>query len=61
MDGGIHIIRVMNEDKIDLVFRAVAECEEEAVLNSMIRAETVTGFKGRTRHSLKEYIEYLCD
>ncbi|GFN34755.1 DmpA family aminopeptidase [Tepidimicrobium xylanilyticum] len=60
-DEGIHSIKVLNEDKIDLVFRAVAECEEEAVLNSMITAETVTGFKGRTRYSLRDYIEYLTD
>ena len=52
-------IKIMNEDRLDLVFRAVAECEEEAVLNSMITAETVIGFEGRTRYSLKEYIDYL--
>ncbi|SDW40812.1 DmpA family aminopeptidase [Tepidimicrobium xylanilyticum] len=60
-DEAIHSIKVLNENKIDLVFRAVAECEEEAVLNSMITAETVTGFKGRTRYSLRAYIEYLTD
>ena len=52
-------IDILNEDKLDLVFRAVAECEEEAVLNSMIAADTVLGFKGRTRYSLKEYINYI--
>jgi len=50
-------IKVLREDKIDLVFRAVAECEEEAVLNSMITSGRVTGYKGNTRNILKDYIE----
>lgn len=52
-------INIINEEKIDLVFRGVAECEEEAVLNSMTTTDTVIGFKGRTRYSLKDYIDYL--
>jgi D-aminopeptidase len=34
------------------LFPAVAESVEEAVLNSMFRAETVTGRDGNTRHAL---------
>lgn len=53
-------IRAMNEDKMDMVFRAVAECEEEAILNSMITANKVTGYQGHTREALKDYIlEYF--
>ncbi|HYE84370.1 MAG TPA: P1 family peptidase [Clostridia bacterium] len=52
-------IRILNEDKLDAVFRAVAECEEEAVLNSMITAGKVTGVKGRSRESLKGFIHLL--
>ena len=44
------------ESKIDLLFRAVAEAEEEAVLNSMLTAQTVTGFDGTTKRSLSEFI-----
>lgn len=49
-------LQVINEDKLDIVFRAVAECEEEAVLNSMITAEKVTGYNGKIRETLKDYI-----
>ena len=44
------------ESKIDLLFRAVAEAEEEAVLNSMLTAQTVTGFDGTTKRSLSEFM-----
>ena len=44
------------ESKIDLLFRAMAEAEEEAVLNSMLTAQTVTGFDGTTKRSLSEFI-----
>ncbi|MGF7057965.1 P1 family peptidase [Brassicibacter mesophilus] len=52
-------IQVLNDNIIDTVFRAVAECEEEAVLNSMITAERVIGKEGRTREVLKDYIHLL--
>jgi D-aminopeptidase len=52
-------IRVLQEDKIDMVFRAVAECEEEAVINSMITSGKVTGAEGRTRETLKDFIDLL--
>lgn len=55
-DQEIVDIKVLNENKIDIIFRAVAECEEEAVLNSMITSEKVIGVSGRTRESLKDYI-----
>lgn len=41
-----------SEDKMDLPFRAVAECAEEAVLNSMLTARTTVGWQGKTIHSL---------
>ena len=37
---------------IEMLFRAVAESVEEAVLNSLCRAETVVGRDGNTRHAL---------
>lgn len=52
-------IKVLNEEKIDNVFRAVAECEEEAILNSMITADRVVGIKGRVRETLKDYITQI--
>ena len=35
-----------SDEILDLPFRAIAECTEEAVLNSMLTAHTVTGFRG---------------
>lgn len=49
--------RELNEERIDLPFRAAAEATEEAVLNSMVAAEQVTGFSGNTRHSLAEFLK----
>ncbi|MFT4038611.1 MAG: P1 family peptidase [Thermomicrobiales bacterium] len=38
--------------QIDALFQAVVEATEEAVLNSLFRAETVTGRDGHTAHAL---------
>lgn len=48
--------KMIKESKLDLAFRAVGECAEEAVIKSMLNAETVTGFNGNTRVSLEEFI-----
>ena len=45
---------VLHEDQIDLAFRAMAEATEEAVIDSMLMAETVTSASGTTRRSLSE-------
>ena len=42
------------EDFMDLPFRAMAECAEEAVLNSMLCAHSLTGYTGRTVRALPE-------
>jgi len=47
-------VTAFREDEIDSVFRAAAECTEEAVLNSMLTANTVTGWKGETIYSLRD-------
>lgn len=52
----------INEAKLSNAFYAVIEAEEEAVLNSMIAADTVVGYTGETRYSLRPYLEkYLED
>ncbi|WP_202708193.1 P1 family peptidase [Sporosalibacterium faouarense] len=48
--------KIFNENKIDDVFTAVAEVTEEAVLNSLICADTTIGRDGHVRYSLKNYI-----
>ena len=40
-------------------FRAAAEATEEAVLNSMVAAEDVTGYGGHTRLSLSHFMDRL--
>lgn len=49
-------VRILNEERMDLLFRAVAEATEEAVLNSMIAADRVAGYGGHVRESLREYL-----
>lgn len=43
----------LKEKKIDDVFRAVIECTQESVLNSMLHASKKTGIKGHKALSIK--------
>lgn len=52
-------ISFLNEDHINLAFQAVAESVEEAVLNSMVRAEPLTGRDGNYRRSLGEFAQFF--
>ncbi|HPE16690.1 MAG TPA: P1 family peptidase [Oscillospiraceae bacterium] len=45
---------ILKEERLDLPFRAAAEATEEAVLNSLFAAETVTGYDGTVVRSLRE-------
>ena len=47
-------IEAFREESMDLPFRACAECVEEAVLNCLLTARTVTGFRGNTVRALTE-------
>ncbi len=50
-------LRALREDRMDVVFRAVAEATEEAILNAMAAAGDVTGYRGHTRQSLVGYLK----
>ncbi|HEX7064901.1 MAG TPA: P1 family peptidase [Bacillales bacterium] len=52
-------IKRIHENYIDLLFRAAAESTEEAILNSLVSAETTTGRKGHRRVSLTEYMHLI--
>lgn len=52
-------IKAFNENKINDVFRGVSEATEEAILNSLICADTTKGRDGHIRYSLKEYIDLI--
>ena len=49
----------LNEEHLNGVIRAVAECTEEAVLNAMVLAATTVGINGHTACSLAGYLDDL--
>lgn len=49
--------QVLRENLLDLVFRAVADCVEEAVISSLLHGETVTGRGGNCCKSLRQRLE----
>ncbi len=53
-EGAFITVKQIRESLIDEAFEAVAEATEEAVLNSLAMADTVTGYKGRTRYCLTD-------
>lgn len=46
-------VRVLNENLMNIPFRAIGECTEEAILNAMYHAETVTGYQGHRVEALR--------
>ena len=46
----------INENKIDMVFRAVVECVEESVLSSMIHSKDTVGRDDNKRDSILNYL-----
>ncbi|MGI6851376.1 P1 family peptidase [Mesorhizobium sp. 1B3] len=50
------VTEMLNESRIDLLFRAAAEATQESVLNSMCAAEAMTGRAGRHRPSLADWL-----
>lgn len=47
-DHAFRTVTAFHEDKLDLAFRAAAECTEEAILNCLFTARTCTGWDGIT-------------
>ncbi len=48
--------RVLAEERIDLVFRAMADATQEAVLDALAAAEPMTGRDGHHRRALREFL-----
>ena len=46
--------RVLNENRIDILFRVAAEATEDAVLDALFAAESVTGRDGHVRVALRD-------
>ena len=51
-DTGIANIAMLPNDKINPLFWAVAQATEEAIINAMVAAETMTGYSGNTIYAL---------
>ncbi len=52
-------IKIINENKIDRIFRAVVESVEESIISSLLHSITTTGRDGNTRESLNKYIDFI--
>ncbi|MCT4619913.1 MAG: P1 family peptidase [Marinisporobacter sp.] len=52
-------IKMIHENNMDLAFRAVAECIEESILNSLITAKYTIGRDNNHRRSLNEYMDMI--
>jgi len=49
---GIHDLKMLPNDSLDPIFLATVQATEEAVINAMIAAETMTGIDGHTAIAL---------
>ncbi len=51
-DTGIADIKMLPNDRINPLFWAVAQATEEAILNAMVAAENMSGYKGNKAYAL---------
>lgn len=52
-------IKIINENKIDIIFRAIIETVEESILSSLLHSTKTVGRDGNTRESLNKYIDFI--
>ncbi|MBE6993481.1 MAG: P1 family peptidase [Ruminococcaceae bacterium] len=53
-EGDTQTVTILREGLLSAVFTACAQATEEAILNSLACADTVTGYDGKTKRSLTE-------
>ena len=53
-EDGLEHWRALPEADLDPLFRAAVHATEEAIINALVAAETMTGFRGRTVHALPQ-------
>lgn len=58
-DEDIRALTAISDKHIDKAFRAVAESVEEAIYNSMVAADSVTGYNGRETVTVRALNEFL--
>jgi D-aminopeptidase len=51
-EPGHYRLTMLRHKTLDKLFAAVIEATEEAILNALCAAQTMTGFKGRTAYAL---------
>jgi D-aminopeptidase len=51
-DAGLATVQTLPLDQINPLFEATAEAVEEAILNALVAAETITGQRGRVAPAL---------
>ncbi|MEG2787008.1 MAG: P1 family peptidase [Romboutsia sp.] len=49
--------KIINENKIDLVFRSTIETIEESIISSMVNSKKIIGRDNNTRNSLLDYLK----
>ncbi len=57
--GDLRTVTVLNDGHMETAFRAVAECVEEAVANSIVAADRVVGFDGENPVTIRALSEFL--
>lgn len=51
-DEGIANVQMLPNDRINMLFWATEQATEEAILNALVAADTMTGYKGNTAYAL---------
>jgi D-aminopeptidase len=51
-DHSLRDLKMLPHEALDPFFAAVADATEEAIVNALCAAETMTGYRGRTAHAL---------
>jgi D-aminopeptidase len=51
-DQGVADIKMLPNERINMLFWATVQATEEAILNAMVAAETMTGLNGNKAHAL---------
>ena len=49
-------IEMLYDEELDTLFEACVEAMEEALVSSVYHADTMEGFKGKTLHSLRDFL-----
>lgn len=52
LEGGFHHWKAVLEPQMDALFKATVQATEEAIVNALVAAETMTGINGRVVHAL---------